>query len=233
MELYVQGNLYSVRGKNSLLTHKRKPGRRGKVVGFSSSSARRLKRLLAKTIWQGALFVTLTARENFEYAQIVAWVKRYQRRWGSVPIVWKKEFQARGTVHYHLLILTRSWLPLKWIKYSWGQIIGDDVSVDVKYCGNRSKVARYIAKYLTKSIELAAGAERERSDGGGVLDASNISCRGGRFWGVFFREKLRFYKLVKARFNDELIKVYSMIVEYFRDKGMYYVKSFSFVYYGT
>ena len=230
MEIYRQGNLYSVRSKSELLTHKRRPGMRQKIKGFSKNSARRLKRLLAKTIWRGALFVTLTAREDFSYGKVVAFLKRYSRRWGKVPVIWKKEYQTRGTVHYHLLILTRSWLPLMWIKNAWSQIIGDDVSVDVRYASNRSKVAYYVSKYLAKQVNEAE-AERERSEGIGVLDDSNISCHTGRFWGVFNRENLRFYKLVKAKITQDLLDVYVRIVNWFRENDMFYIRSFSFVYY--
>lgn len=231
-----QGDYYTVSNyRSSLLVRKTKPGKRGKVTGFSVSSRRRMRKFLARAIWQRALFVTLTSRDDTIYPQLVAWVKRYNRRWGQTPMVWRKEVQKRGVVHWHILIFTRSWLPLKWIKRSWSEIVGSESSVDVGYIDSRSGVGRYISKYMTKA-ESDAGAERERSDASGGLENSIILCRGddvaGRWWGYFNRHKFRFYKPVKVTLTGFLLKVYENLLKYMKDNG-YVCNKVSFVVFGT
>lgn len=82
---------------------------RGKVVGFSRASARRLRHLLFSVDYAGAIAVTLThpvvmdgmrgPEKAFETlrsnANKMPWLK---------SLIWRKEVQRNGTPHYHCIL---------------------------------------------------------------------------------------------------------------------------------
>jgi len=233
------GDLYVVVRK-AYGSGKRKPGKRGVVKRFSKSSRKRLMKFLAITKWESALFVTLTSKNGVSHEQVEAWSKRYARKFGRRVMVWRKELHESGLVHYHLLIYTKTWLPVKWVIKTWSEILGESGSVSVKYV-ERGKIGYYISKYMAKVDNADGGsAERERSaaaNGGeatGILDKTNINRHSlGRFWGVKWRECARYYRPVvisaiklTAKAIAMMIAIDNYITE--QDWGIY-CKLFSFV----
>jgi len=91
-------------------THQRKPGKRGKVTGWSPGAARRnvaFLRSVDETTLDGlGLALTLTVRDCPSTASdwsssLKSWVER-QRRAGMIRLHWVMEFQRRGVPHLHV-----------------------------------------------------------------------------------------------------------------------------------
>lgn len=210
-----------------LLIHKRKPGRRGVVSGYSESSRRRLKYMLARLERSSALFVTITQREYLS-------LDDYRRHWRTLEIairrrypavgliVWRVEFQRRGARHLHLIIRPRPgrriYISWRWISAVWGRLVGQGTvlpsgwldgtpSVDVEYVAPGSpKLMAYVSKYVAKSSapETCGSREATAQGDGASLDNSNISAQSsssstGRVWGVTGRRWLIYAPIRSVR----------------------------------
>jgi hypothetical protein len=90
-------------------------GRRGRVTGFSAQSRRRFIRKLASIDEKAyrpnqVLFISITYHRTWpedpavQYGQLKRWHRRVERRYGPIPLFWKKELQRRGAPHYHLVV---------------------------------------------------------------------------------------------------------------------------------
>ena len=179
MRIYQQGSLYKVilddmpPGQVRYLSTARvgkRVSKRGVITGFSARSRSRLLRFLARVRFDGALFITLTSRDDVDYRSLVAFCKRLMRRYGRLPVVWRKELQARGVWHYHLIIFSRIWIPVEYVIGAWAAVIGEPGSVSVRFVGNRSRIYHYVVKYIgkvTSDVKLA-GAGHSASTGSGV-----------------------------------------------------------------
>lgn len=106
---------------------------RSEVRCFTRQSRNRLRKALAAIPWKvlgTRLFVTLTYGKIFPVdgrvfqRDLYAFRRRWERAFGSVNcVVWKKEFQRRGAVHWHLnmplpdgrsVSYMRSWVARNW-----------------------------------------------------------------------------------------------------------------------
>lgn len=104
---------------------------RGKVMGFSEASRRRLMEQLAEVLRDSVLpiFVTLTLPREWKgswseaKALLRAIVKRWKRRHQSVAVLWKMEPQADGTPHFHLLLWGTGFLPWQEVAIDWAEIV--------------------------------------------------------------------------------------------------------------
>lgn len=214
------------------VTKKERTWKRGKITTFSDASRRRIKRFLARVDYSSALFITLTAKEDFDFTKVRAFLKRMYRWIGVRPTVWRKEYQKRGTVHYHILILnTKRWITAKTMTKYWKEVLGVDpsehVSTDVRFV-QKGRVCNYITKYISKASEgsyerLGPLAKAVCDDLGGVapgyLEGTIIT---GRQWGIENRTKLKFCKVVIIEFKDldEDIQHYARRIDKFiREKG--------------
>lgn len=92
--------------------HKRKPGKRGKLSGWSPGAARRNVKFLQavdeRELDGLGLALTLTLRDcppdaASWAAMLKAWIKRQQRA-GMIRLHWVMEFQRRGVPHLHVAI---------------------------------------------------------------------------------------------------------------------------------
>ena len=83
-------------------------GKRGKVVGFSMASARRLRHLLFGVDYTDAVAVTLThplvmdCMKGPEAAFDA--LRKVRTRLPLRSLIWRKEVQASGTPHYHCIL---------------------------------------------------------------------------------------------------------------------------------
>jgi len=176
-------------------------GSRGRVVGFSKASRRRMLRLVnsidrRQVEPDQVLFVTLTypgewPRDPQAWKRhLEAFRMRLERRWGRMPVLWKLEFQKRGAPHWHLLLIVpaeRVGLVRalrKWTAQAWYEVVK---SGDVRHLKAGTQVDRvrtwrgvvsYCGKYLGK--EVAAPCDPETGE---VWST-------GRIWGVWRREML-------------------------------------------
>lgn len=145
-----------------------------------SSCGRRNARRLAARIAAAEVvrFVTLTARAqpDRDPADILdelnaAWRdlwKRIQRQQGDrargyVKIV---ELTKSGTPHLHIG-LNAGYLSQRWLSAAWSELTGYTI-VDVRRVETERGLARYLAKYLTKT-HTAVGGRRKWSASSGFL----------------------------------------------------------------
>jgi hypothetical protein len=71
---------------------------------------------------------------------------------GAVKVVEIKWNEENGW-HPHLhLICDAKWIPYEVLRAVWFEITGDSTQVDIRRIKSSAKVARYVTKYLTKSI---------------------------------------------------------------------------------
>jgi hypothetical protein len=92
-------------------------GIRGEIKGFSRQSRARFMHQIGSINRQvydhrRVLFMTLTYHRSWsedpaeQYGQLRKWFKRMNRRWPGTVIQWRKEWQARGAPHFHLIVYT-------------------------------------------------------------------------------------------------------------------------------
>ena len=124
------------------------------------------------------------------YEQLTAFIRRLQRHYGErfQGLTWKKEFQARGAPHYHLIVFFRDGVAPKWLDFfgwcarNWNDLVepGDAAhlahGVDVRPVRNTSggdqrRLMRYLTKYMAKGLDGCVGP-------GGVMLPL------GRIWGI-------------------------------------------------
>ena len=151
---------------------------RGPIRGFSKNAQKNLLNLMlgidiesvAQTYKNApagrSFFVTLTYRRPdvpiYERRRhLEAFRKRLEYVYGKLGVVWKLEFQERGTAHYHLMIFHPemvAWREFRdWCFTSWRSITGDDCYPDVitVYAepGQAGRLISYTVKYMSKSYK--------------------------------------------------------------------------------
>jgi hypothetical protein len=180
-------------------------GDRGKVTSWSAGSRRRFLRATGAIDFEGIekswggrfTFLTFTYRndpgpeEAKRHLNLLAVkARRYIGRKYKQPLLatWKMEFQARGVVHFHLLL----WLPdasrddlaafRRWCWSSWDEITGGWKApdglvgrnrVDVDWCYARDR-ARYIVCDFTRASKAYQWQLPDTWKSGG-----------GRWWGMW------------------------------------------------
>jgi hypothetical protein len=170
---------------------------RGKGQGypvreFSQKSRRRLAKLCAAIHW-GALpflFVTLTYPDEFptDGRECSRHLDNFRRTWsdqyGTPVAVWKREYQARGAVHFHIAILRPSEsIPLeviqRWAAKAWYQVVG---SGDEKHL--RAGTSVEVLRKPPVSYFSSHG-EHGRDKKGYQNEVPECISNPGRFWGVW------------------------------------------------
>jgi len=182
----------------------RKASKRGKVGGFSAKSRQRLMRTVS-AVRRDCLPVFVTLTYPFEYPErsdvfkrhLDNFLKRLARKFPEVAGVWKLEPQKRGAPHYHLLIWGASLEELReFIPLAWYQVVGSGEKYHLEWhqggLGNQPCVQQvesqrgvfwYVNKYMSKKVSA---------------DCANW----GRWWGVFFRERLPLGELVNVEVSE-------------------------------
>lgn len=108
-------------------------GERGIVLGWSARSRQRLRLIAASIVWPDSeyLFLTLTYPRDFPRdpavfkAHLNAFRSAWERKYGKAHALWAQEFQARGAVHFHVVIVAPAApLPLvrRWFATTWHRI---------------------------------------------------------------------------------------------------------------
>jgi hypothetical protein len=100
------------------------------------------------------VFLTLTFRENITELKIANkkfthFIKRLNRKVKhNIKYVAVPEFQERGAVHYHMLILNLPYIGGRYLEEN----IWKNGKTDIKLCYRTKGIYHYITKYLTKSF---------------------------------------------------------------------------------
>lgn len=220
VEIDAQGGYFAVRQYNPYIldSKPRKKAVRGIVDGFSRKSRKRLLDLFARidtnVIAQSAhrpKFITLTypsQMEDHERASrdLKAFVQRITRRQGDVCVVWRKEIQERGAIHFHLIAFGLGFWHVQNMQAAWGEVIGEDAknSLDLQVISSRRGVMRYCSKYVAKQAprrirKVARRARHIHSQAVREKIFLGLSMRHkrphtkastGRWWGVWGRANL-------------------------------------------
>lgn len=133
------------------------------VRGLGPVSARALRRAVVYRSQApgGAQFVmlTLTSQEirtdeemRAALQRFLAWGRKYLAAWFEW-YVWVAELQARGVLHFHVLLARRVPNPLFLrLRRLWAETYGmGPGSVDIKRMRSGKGAAKYLAKYVVKS----------------------------------------------------------------------------------
>lgn len=180
--------------------------KRGKVAGFSGKSRKRLINTLAQVRRDSLpLFVTLTYPAVYSddpkvwKRHLDNFIKRLARKFPNVAGVWKLEPQKRGAPHFHVMVWGVDYMDLlAFVPQAWYEVVGSGDENHLLWhmglLGNGNKhcvqliekvrgVFWYASKYMSKEV---AGWE-------GV----------GRWWGVFFRERLPLGQVVNVQVSEQ------------------------------
>lgn len=163
----------------------RQPKNRGirkPIIEFSPGSRRRM---LKKTtgLYGEVYFLTLTFGRQFPDAFegkqfLQRFLKRFFRKYPKMLVVWRLEFQKRGAVHFHLILvsakslnptLLKIWCQKFWhslLKKTdyWQGLATAQYSCNLKVASGKNAARAYITKYAAK----------------GDIDCAEV----GRRWGI-------------------------------------------------
>jgi len=141
--------------------------RRGRVRAWARKSRYRLMERGSAALFTAFRYglVTLTYPKAYQSdprvskAQLKAFRKRWERRFGPAQAVWVMEFQRRGAVHWHMVIeLTHVDVPdlAEWVAVNWYEVVGSGDGLhlahgtDVKEAWSAVGARRYLMAELSK-----------------------------------------------------------------------------------
>lgn len=165
-------------------------GKRGKIEVFSKESRYRLFSMMHKLTFKTVTFLTLTYPLQYPSdpkvykGHLKEYRRRFEKKYGPVPAVWRLEFQERGAPHFHLMYLDMGFIPVHELCWLWKCVVKswdmahELLGVDIKLItsGKEKKlIASYLAKYVGK-VDQSEG----KNDGSGV----------GRYWGKWNIEEV-------------------------------------------
>lgn len=129
--------------------------------GWSAQSRLNAWRTCAAVDWEAVgqlCMITLTyrvepidGRESKRHLKLFA--DRWRRQYGAPVGLWKREFQRRGVVHYHLWlrwpveVLPHTLVAVRrWVRASWSEIVGESLRTSVELWDGSP--VRYLSAYL-------------------------------------------------------------------------------------
>jgi len=186
---------------------KKRPGKRGKITGFSRAQRLALLKKLAIWNWdeiKNSLFITLTYADsdtppdqNQRNKHRYLWHRLLEKHFkANVPALWRIEYKPRKTgtnigecyPHWHFLVLGRRWLPKDTIRAMWQNASGNTENqvVDVKGAKRHQAVGMYIAKYCSKEAVSSS-----------LVYASKHNSF-GRHYGVLRQDQIPLYDRIEV-----------------------------------
>lgn len=149
-------------------THNRKPGKRGKVSGWSDGAARRntafLRSVIEPDLTGVGIALTLTLRHCPPSADdwkrlLAAWIDR-QRKAGLIRLHWVMEFQRRGVPHLHVA----AWYSPDSIKSVSFSLSSSPSYYDLKRAGDALKAASAaVSDWLHLSARYGSGPKGQQA----------------------------------------------------------------------
>lgn len=192
--------------------------KRGKITGFSSASAKRLRRALMTAYvpgiqpWGITLTVPLTV-ENWQ----AQWLSTCNRFWvscrrleGFIGAIWRAELQQRGMPHLHCVVWVHTEMDLYLLQEAWRQSLASwpvSPSQSVKRCLNGEWVEILCSSQADGFVDSSFfGMSRTTTCHVDALEGSSASVRylcdhtskrkqaqlgyHGRQWGIVNRNRL-------------------------------------------
>jgi hypothetical protein len=191
------------------------------VATFSLASRKRLLQLVASLDQDTTppLFLTLTYPQHWPsdpaswHDDLEAFFKRLCRKYPmcNIAVLWRKEPQARGAPHYHLLVFGVPYIAYQWVGEVWAAITGGNAATCSRVERVRSwrGAMSYASKYLGKKL----GGGEFKTDAGEVLDSV------GRHWGVMGTKHLPRLWVAYVLLEDAFHRVRRAMVAQKRSKG--------------
>jgi hypothetical protein len=132
------------------------------ITAFSAKARKNMLDTVSRLDWTiPATFITLTYHRNMLNASrakrdLRALLKRWYRRFGNIPVLWKMEPQKRGAWHFHLIVWNMPFLEKKELLEDWREIAEDATITEVKIEPIRTakKARSYVAKYCAKKVAI-------------------------------------------------------------------------------
>jgi len=143
------------------------------IVSSMSRARRRVKELVHQMCPDTLLTLTYRANvtdEKEAWSTFQRFCRQMKKRFPGWCYVAVPELQERGAWHWHLCI--RGWYDAVTLRNMWRRAVGDlQGNIDLDHRGwirNRSKMATYLGKYITKSGVFVAINRRRYSSGGKI-----------------------------------------------------------------
>lgn len=218
-----QGELVKIRPIFDRTEFSKKFGRglRGQITKFTKRSRKNMLERFAiidKEKSGGATFITLTYASNMTddteaFLHLRKFLKRlkYAAEASSINsselalvrgekmfFAWKKEYQDRGAIHFHIMAFGLKWLDKDWLAYTWSDVIEEGVPLycsdgssyecpvftRVEFCRDPRKVWYYMSKYMAKTDSESETGASEGENGGFNIGSNLAETKSpGRFWG--------------------------------------------------
>lgn len=163
-------------------------GNRREITQFTRRSRKNLLDTIAKINPREALHIVLTYKENFDIHAVAAYDLRkflamVSRHTNHAPMLWRKELQKRGAIHFHVLVLANKYIDINWITKKWSEATEQQGGFCwVTWCGSARKVVNYVSKYVAKMPDVVP--ENDSS-----LDTPT-NLHTGRWWGIVNRRNI-------------------------------------------
>lgn len=153
---------------------------------------------------------------------------------GFWSAIWVKEFQARGSIHYHLVIHTPYGAPYDFasqVREAWLCVVHEDEDlaaflhgVECSRAESMQRVKGYLSKYMGKSERFEAKAYQKRQP--------SWFKHGGRWWGIVGRTLSRSYETLRLLTVGEFVAVKRLFRSYVRSitQGRYTPRSYAAMY---
>ena len=150
---------------------------------------------------------------------------------GCWSAAWVKEFQARGSIHYHLVVHTPYALAASVaaaVRDAWLAVIGESEDqaalahgVMCSQVADVHKVKAYLSKYMGKGERGSAAAYQKQQPA--------WFKNGGRWWGIVGRSLSRRFEAVTLHTLAEFVSVKRLLRSYIRSitHGYYTPKSYA------
>ena len=210
-------------------------GTRGIVTHFSKDARKRMIDLMArldrkKIAWgrHKPKFITLTYDRNMidhkkAARDLKVFVERMQERYPRCSIIWRKEQQKRGAIHFHLMVFGVPFMEIHtsmdtgWQDH-WNQVSGNSIknrnSFDIEVIKSMNGVMFYVSKYMAKEDTQPPKETEYTSEKipyGQIDQSANVNTpflglsmphifsatSTGRWWGCYGRKNLPLATRVK------------------------------------
>lgn len=119
--------------------------------------------------------------------------------------MWRKEWQGRGAIHFHLICFNMPYWKQAAIQKCWEECTGESTSiVYVKLLRNKRQAMYYVSKYIAKEPETDGQASLDNVPY--PNDTQEHST--GRHWGYIQAKRLPYAKIVRVVLLDTNVADY-------------------------
>jgi len=204
---HAQGDVFSVKANgDGLAITAVGGGPRGTISEFSKASRRRMIDFIARLELKGVrtTFLTLTfagtpinADAKISLKRFLQWMRRAH---AGASGIWRMELQARGAIHFHLILFNFPYVEQKKLQARWERCTGEEKSiVHIKLLDGKRAAMAYVSKYVAKATPLPVPTSLDR----GTYQHAGGKESVGRMWGYLNRAALPIAQIHQIIIEDE------------------------------